>query len=168
MNFKGKHYLQLELLFFSLLSFAAFSHQHQHVYGEGELFIVQQQNQWHIELMLPAQDVLGFEHQPETPEQIQHVSALTERLLKIDSVINIDSECTLSQSDYELPSTSGHLHHDITVEYLLHCKTPINQLTLTIFEWISSLQKVDVQWSHNKGQGAVVLEPNKPNLDWSM
>ena len=150
------------------MPFLAVSHEHQHVHGEGQLLIVQQKKQWHVQLILPAVDVLGFEHSPETPEQIQRVAALNKRLAIIEQVIKFDNACVMEQSESRLPSANddNHAHQDIEVGYILLCESPIKKITLTVFEWVNSLQQIKVQWSHDKGQGMAKIEPNKPELVW--
>ncbi|MGS0537059.1 ZrgA family zinc uptake protein [Pseudoalteromonas sp. SaAl2] len=161
-------YLQFMLLVILLMPFFAASHEHQHVHGQGQLLIVQQKQHWHLQFTLPAADVLGFEHTPETPEQIQRVAALNKRLAVIEQVVKFDNACVMEQSESTLPSAhdDAHAHQDIKVEYRLLCESPAKQITLTIFDWVSSLQQVEVQWSHEKGQGMAKLKPSKPELVW--
>ena len=156
------------LLVIFLMPFFAASHEYQHVHGQGRLLIVQQNQHWHLQFTLPAADVLGFEHSPETPEQIQRVAVLKKRLIVIEQVVKFDNACVMEQSGSTLPSAhdDAHTHQDIKVEYILLCESPIKNITLTIFEWASSLQQVEVQWSHDKGQGMAKLTPNKPELVW--
>lgn len=161
-------YLQFQMLLVLLMPFLALSHEHQHVHGQGQLLIVQQKQHWQLQFTLPAADVLGFEHSPETPEQIKRVAALNKRLAVIEQVVKLDGACVMEQSEPTLPSAKddGHTHQDIKVEYLLLCESPIKKITLTVFEWASSLQQVEVQWSHEKGQGMAKLKPSKPELVW--
>ena len=52
--------------------FSAQGHQHyHHSHGEGVLFVVHDQDKWQVKFILPAGDIFGFEHQPETAEQKQ-------------------------------------------------------------------------------------------------
>ena len=168
MDLIKNRYLQFKLLIILLMPFLAASHVHQHVHGQGQLLIVQQKQHWHLQFTLPAADVLGFEHPPETPEQIQRVAELNKRLAVIEQVIKFDNACVMEQSESRLPSENdyAHAHQDMKVEYRLLCESPAKKITLTIFEWASSLQQIEVQWSHDMGQGMAKLKPNKPELVW--
>ena len=72
-----KPYLAVSLLFFSSVGFAV--NAQQHVHGQGELLVSQEGSMLHLQLVLPAADALGFEHEPETTEQLSSQNLLAER-----------------------------------------------------------------------------------------
>jgi hypothetical protein len=43
----------------------------KHVHGEGQLLIAQEQQRWQFHFILPAVNLLGFEHIPESAERKQ-------------------------------------------------------------------------------------------------
>ena len=73
---------------------------HQH--GQGQLFISQESSDWHVQFILPAADVLGFEHAPENAQQEKTLHSLIERLNNNDAIVDLSEHCTLSEVTHSL------------------------------------------------------------------
>ena len=76
----------------------------QHVHGEGKLMISQDGSQWQVQFVLPAADVLGFEHAPESPKQQAVVDRLAGRLGENDQVVTLNGQCRLDGFSHSLPT----------------------------------------------------------------
>ena len=95
-----KSYLAVSLFFFSSLGFTV--NAQQHVHGQGELLVSQEGSMLHLQLVLPAADALGFEHEPETTEQLNSRSFLAERLASNTNVIDVEGQCELVAVEHTL------------------------------------------------------------------
>lgn len=85
-----------------LLSTQVYS-QHAHVHGQGKVLIAQDGDDWQLQFVLPAADVLGFEHVPETMEQKQAVESLSGKVGNVPNLVSIDGNCTVANSDVSIP-----------------------------------------------------------------
>tara|TARA_B100001063_G_C16652434_1_gene496689 strand:+ start:299 stop:910 length:612 start_codon:yes stop_codon:yes gene_type:complete len=95
-----KPHIAVSLLFFSSLGFAV--NAQQHVHGQGELLVSQEGNMLHLQLVLPAADALGFEHEPETAEQLNSQNLLAERFTLNTNVIDVEGKCELVSVEHTL------------------------------------------------------------------
>lgn len=185
--------LAVSLLFFSSVGFAV--NAQQHVHGQGELLVSQEGSMLHLQLVLPAADALGFEHEPETTEQLNNQNLLAERFTLNTNVIDVEGKCELvgvehtleAQEDYhesgheeahneahesEHDEHEGHDEHEkenhqnIEVEYQFHCDDAVSGITVTLFESMPSLSAIQAQWITERGQGLSELSVGQPTLRW--
>lgn len=84
--------------------FSTTAQVHQH--GQGQLFVSQENSDWHVQFILPAADVLGFEHAPENAQQEKTLHSLIQRLDKNDAVVDLGEHCTLSEVTHSLSEHS--------------------------------------------------------------
>ncbi|MDO6566979.1 DUF2796 domain-containing protein [Alteromonas sp. 1_MG-2023] len=102
----NKPYLAVSsLLFFSL---GLTVNAQQHVHGQGELLIVQEGSELNVQLVLPAADALGFEHEPETSEQHKIHDQLAERFETNTDVIDVEGQCELVGVEHTLEAHDEH------------------------------------------------------------
>ena len=145
----------------------------EHVHGQGELLIAQDGAKWHIRLVVPSGDILGFEHAPETEEQKQTLDNLIETLETHEKVFVLNSECFLNKVSHNLKGRDEthhdgeHEHHDVEVDFNFTCKSESIELSMTLFEWNNSIEKIQAQWVVESGQGQETLTPNTPKLELS-
>lgn len=96
-----------------LLSPCCLANSQAHVHGEGMLLIAQENKQWQMEFVLPAADLLGFEHLPENKDQQNRVNSLIENIENIQNVIKLPAQCEHKQTKHslnELAKTNIHAH----------------------------------------------------------
>lgn len=175
-----------------LLSYQGFVQAQQHVHGQGSLFIIQDGEYWQMQFTLPASDALGFEHAAEDPKQQAAVSDLKQRLMQLDSLLELDQQCSqqsisdnLSAFDvveHKHNDEHKHKHHDhhqhadeaheqhskhqdIQVSYVLKCPAPIATIGFSLFNSIDTLETFDIQWSIATGQGSATVSQSSPRLD---
>lgn len=87
----------------------------KHVHGEAELFVAIEKNQVLIELESPADNILGFEHQPRTAQQKAAVKKGLAVLQNASNLIKItEGNCKQSDAFIESPFTGekDEHHHD--------------------------------------------------------
>jgi len=83
-----------------------------HVHGEGALLIAQQDKQWQFEFVLPAADILGFEHQAETQAQKNRVVSLVDNIETRQNILLVPRSCELQQNDHSLEKLLSEKHDD--------------------------------------------------------
>ncbi|MFT6270783.1 MAG: hypothetical protein ACJAVV_003622 [Alphaproteobacteria bacterium] len=142
----------------------------KHVHGEGPLLIAQQQ--WQFEFVLPAADLLGFKHMPETLEQKQQVSTMMNKIENVEAMIKLPENCRSVSTSHSLAAfvvanqTFAHSHGhnneymDIRVTYIFDCKESPSFAEASIVNSLDSLNRVNAQWISYDQQGAVRLTPS--------
>lgn len=74
-----------------------------HVHGHGQLLVSQQDAMWQFQFMLPAADVFGFEHAPESSAQQKTVKNVSERFEQSQQMLRLSGDCQLISVDVVLP-----------------------------------------------------------------
>ena len=132
-------------LMVSLLALAPWLQaQSVHVHGQGQLQVSAHQDQLSVLLVLPAMDVVGFEHAPSSPEQQAKVSEAEARLASPQDIVAADGAAQCTVQSVKIDSLHGHDHDhaDFSVEYQFLCGRPqqLSELRLPIFQWLPELQ----------------------------
>ena len=88
------------------ISFASEDEHRQHgahLHGSGQMNVALDKSRLMLELSIPAHDLIGFEHEPETPEQHEKLDQAVTRLR--DALVlftpNAEAKCTLKDADVE-------------------------------------------------------------------
>ncbi|MEP4889508.1 MAG: DUF2796 domain-containing protein [Aliiglaciecola sp.] len=164
----------------------------QHIHGQGSVFIVQEDDLWQVQFILPASDILGFEHRPENQQQQQLLEQFEEKQKHFENLIKFDSQCTqrndthtafeLGESEHEEEHghqhkddhegeddhehADSHEHNDIDILYLIECADDVSQVSFPILNPSNNLQNLEVQWSTQAGQGSTMINANQRQLRW--
>jgi hypothetical protein len=151
-----------------ILSFTSLAWAQVHSHGEGQLLISQDDKQWLVQFVIPAVDIFGFEHAPETPEQIKQLANQTQKLKTNDGVIDLGQQCLLHKTDieYDHHHQQEHDHQNIEFSYHFTCTSTVNEVSVLLFEWVNSLEHLEVQWFTEDGQGADELNSSKSFIAW--
>jgi len=170
-----------------LVAVVGVAQSQEHVHGQGSVFIIQEGNKWQMQYVLPASDALGFEHVPENQQQRDALSQLQNTVMNIENLMRLDAKCQQdahstnldefadnSQSeDHQQHEHGSHkqdhhteeAHHpNIKLSYTIKCSDHIKRISFSIFDNMHSLQKLDVEWSINSGQGSAVVTNNASQL----
>ncbi len=151
--------------------FSAQGHQHHHhSHGEGVLFVVHDQDKWQVKFILPAGDIFGFEHQPETVEQKQIIKQTLAQLANSKQLVTFNTQCELIDSNVENPfeQHTHHSHNDLEVEYSFSCEKSVSKVTVTLFEWAKTISVIEAQWITEQAQGIEELTAAKPYIEWPL
>ena len=95
------------MMFLSLPAFSA----GKHVHGEAELFVAIEGGQVLIELESPADNILGFEHQPRTAAQKKTLEKSLKALADYRSLVNVAEAAACQQVKANIESPFKH-HKD--------------------------------------------------------
>lgn len=146
------------------------AYAHKHVHGQGMLNVVIDNGSISIELEMPLDAAVGFEHAPKTDNQ-KAALAEAEAVLKDAETLfkpNAEADCLESNTEVAMPSFAGGEHADIDAEYIYTCGNPaaLKSIETTLFARFKRLYRLETQRSGPKGQGAQRLTPKKPVLTW--
>jgi len=157
----------------ALFSAPSYAAVHQH--GVGTLQVLQAGKDWQFFLQLPASDVLGFEHTPQTKAQHSAVAASRNAFDDFHALFTLDEKCSVVETVVEVPtiltaattheheerSHDNNTHEDFRAAYLLKCESGISQATFNGFAIWQALHTVNAHWVTVNQQSAVRLSGNQ-------
>lgn len=153
-----------------------------HVHGEGTLNFVVDTQSGEIELtiVLPALQVLGFEHKPKTDAEKKVYSDSHKRLKDHKSIFtlisakNSKAACVFSNATLKVPYVSdhdhshgqGHNHADYELSYRMSCKDArsIEGIKILAFQNLKALTKLKVEGLVADSAIAQELDPGHIDL----
>lgn len=151
-----------------------------HVHGAGTLSIAIEGSKVSLDFSAPANDILGFEHQPSTNEQKQAlekaIAALGKPLelfgfpaaagcsVETANVVFNAGEPKDAKADAK-PAGEEHAHADFDIDYALTCKVPaeLGSLTFPYFRQFAGAQKLTVTVVGDKGQSQFEVTRDAPS-----
>ena len=150
-----------------------------HVHGAGTLAIAIEGNKLSMELSAPANDILGFEHQPSTSEQSKILAEAKSDLGQPLKLIELPAaaDCAAESANVVFnaaepkadakPAAESHEHADFDVDYVIVCKAAdkIAALTFPYFKRFPGAQKLTVTVSSDKGQTQFDVTRDSPSHD---
>ena len=173
--------------FVTCLGVAASAQEHRqlgaHVHGHGRLNIAIEDKTLSMELEVPAADIVGFEHEPETPEQ---KAALEEAKAKLAAGLSLftpssaagcaqTSAKVMTEADHDEEEAHGgghtheadHQHSEFHAEYAFECASPsqITSMSFDYFEVFPNAEALNVSLISAKGQTSYEVARGKPSLD---
>lgn len=174
--------LKVGLRFIGLYTLAFAANAEMHVHGQGQLLLAQDAEKWQLEFILPSGDILGFEHEPETLEQKNQLNAVSKRFYQTENIVELNGSCQLIQRHYEMPYQEHHEvgehdeshtneadeHSNIEVTYLFNCATSVTEVRLNVFNWATSLERINAKWFLEQGQGMAQVNRQHPLLEWQI
>jgi hypothetical protein len=148
------------VLFIGSLSYAG-THD-PHVHGEAKMNMVIDQDILQIDLRLPAESVLGFEHRPTTKAEIKSLADVKSQLsdpmlfgfytkrgfFKKESLL--DANQSNLDIHFSFDEDLDHHHHDehsefkLTIEYMLPKNSEVAALSTKLFELFSDIHDIDL------------------------
>ena len=155
-----------------LASWACNVQSQHHVHGQGSVFIVQENELWQVQFLLPASDILGFEHSPENKHQQYLVDQFEKNRTDFNNLVQFDSTCVQRNDSQSALASTGQdesptkQHHDLEFIYLLECEQAISEMTFPILQQYHNLKSLHVQWSTQLGQGSKLITASAPQLQW--
>jgi hypothetical protein len=163
-----------------------------HVHGHGRLNIAIEDKTMSMELEVPGADIVGFEHEPSTPDQ---KAALEKAKTKLADGLSLFSPpsaagCILKGSKVSTEAEhgeehehdhgheakagaasekeeAGHHHSEFHVEYSMECQslTRLTSMTFDYFKAFPGAQELDISLITPKGQTSYEVKRDNPRLD---
>lgn len=144
--------------------------QKAHSHGEGQLKLAVEGKNLHIEIEIPAHDILGFEHAPKTDEQkaaIKQAAALFSDSTKVFE-FSPAAKCA-PQGQPQVTSAitdSKEGHNEFSAKYVFSCEdtSKLTQLKILIFSRFTSLHKLKASAATEQQQTSQDLSPKNSVL----
>jgi hypothetical protein len=157
-----------------------------HIHGHGRLNIAIEGKKMSMELEVPGADVVGFEHEPSTPDQraalaearakLANAAALFAPAPKAGCVLDrvkVSTEAEHDPHDHgDKSSASSHEkegaeHSEFHGEYTFVCASPsrLTSMTFDYFKEFPNAQELDITIVSPKGQSSFEVKRDKPSLD---
>jgi hypothetical protein len=160
-----------------------------HVHGHGHLNMAIEGKKLSMELEVPGSDIVGFEHEPSTPEQ---KAAIQEAKAKLANALVLfgpaqSAACELDEVKVSVETEHGeehkadahdgaqghpaeeaaHGHSEFHADYTLTCASPskLTSMTLDYFSSFAGAQELDVSVIGPKGQSSFEIKRDKPTID---
>jgi hypothetical protein len=173
-----------------ILAFPALADEHRqlgpHQHGHGKLNIAIENGEVSMDLDVPGADIVGFEHEPSTPEQKAAFEAGKAKLADALSIFKMPAAagCTVKEAkvsiegEHEEDTPKGatasaqeaeeeHHHSDFNVDYKLQCQS-VAKLTAIDFDYFKAFagaRVLEVTIITPKGQNSYEVTRDKPSLD---
>ena len=140
-------------------------HLGPHVHGQATLEVSSEASTLVVDLSLPGQDAVGFEHPPSTPEQARVLDRARVVLLggtwlqPVDAAGCEASSAHLVVDGFDANAKSG-AHGDFDVTYRFTCATPgrLDAIEVDLFKAFPTLQRVVVDVVATNGATEQVLD----------
>ena len=137
-----------------------------HEHGAATLQVAVEGESVTMALEVPGEDIVGFEHVPETDEQKAAVEAERKRLSDPTALFVLPEAagCEVASAEVELHQEGD--HNAFEAEYALTCSDTgaIAAIETRLFELYPSLEEIDVEFATAAGQGGGELEPGAATL----
>ncbi|HEY7884986.1 MAG TPA: DUF2796 domain-containing protein [Cellvibrionaceae bacterium] len=147
-----------------------------HVHGHAHMNVVLDDGQVFIELISPMANLVGFEHAPLSHEDKKAWAEARAYLQQTQELfVFAGGRCQLKQTELNDPfaehSHHGHehsnSHKDLVVTWLYTCDQAMPQaLQVNFLPRFSAIEKLDVNWVSEQGQGAQVVTPERVRVDF--
>ncbi len=152
-----------------------------HEHGTAQLNVAVDGKQLLIELLSPAANLVGFEHEPTSDEDIGRATTVAQVLHDANQMFAtpLAAECTVDMVKVEMPwDLPGSFkpdavpaqkhedhehdhgdHSDIEAEYSYTCSKPesLTELDMVLFQTFPATERVHVQYATATNQGSVEL-----------
>jgi hypothetical protein len=172
------------LLLVPALSGLAGAHEHgAHVHGAAEMTLAIEEQLVEIGLETPLDNVLSFEHSPQSESEKQEVKNMAAALRKAELlfVFPVEARCEVKEVELSSEAISAELlsgkdggagaesegHADLDAEFSFLCRNPeaIKRIEVNLFKYFPKLQEVEVQMVTPAGQKAAELNPEDNILE---
>lgn len=156
-----------------------------HEHGHGTLNLAVEGNSVKMELEVPGDDIVGFEHAPSTPEETSLVEKAKAKLAEPLVLFSVpaaakcsvkDAKVTIQEEKHEPgeepekepDGTIAH-HNEFFVEYALVCQSVADLKTLNFdyFKFFENAQVLTVNVIAPKGQSKFEATRERPKVDLS-
>jgi hypothetical protein len=142
-----------------------------HVHCEAELTIAMENTSLQIQLLAPAADIVGFEHQAKTPQELKSMAGAKKTLSQVAQLFVITgarcelSEVTIDMKDLVDAKRDTHAHHrdhllnNITANYEYECYSldELSTIEVNVFDLFPALLRINSMWITERSQGSQVL-----------
>ena len=139
-----------------------------HEHGHAKMQIAMENNIINIEVDVPGESIVGFEHAAKTDEQKAAVAAAIKQLSDADAVFKLPSAagCKVASADVELHQEGDHNAFEAAYQFTCSNLAAATSLETNLFVLYPSIEEIDVDYIATSGQGSGELEAGSPVLSF--
>ncbi len=174
----------LIFLLLSVSTIAKTQSQEAHIHGLATLTLALENKALEIQFESPAANLIGFEHQANSPEEKQAVKQ-AEVILKSPKLLFsfAGTSCKAIEKTVDISGVTDrehdqHKHHnhskdhddsshsEIAASYRFSCKNTqeLNSVATTLFNQFPRIEKINAIWVTETRQGSELLFPNRNTI----
>ena len=148
-----------------------------HVHGEMKLEVARNGKELALSLHAPAEDILGFEHEPAEEAEFASMAAARKVLSDPLQLFAMDASCTVTtvtlggmfeeHHEHDAAEEADHAHADhadVEAEYLLICAAPVQSITVNLFDGYAGVTLLRVDAVTDSGASFAELTPSARTL----
>lgn len=165
-----------------------------HTHGAGNLTLVYENGVLEIQFDSPAMSLLGFEHKPKTRAQVDSIKKTKALLNSPEKIVSVNGgNCSPSTVNVKILGPAGqalnnnhsqeHGHHnageknvehdqsnashsEASATYVFDCLDgeDLESATISLFEYFSGLEQINVNWIVETQQGGSILRPTSSTI----
>jgi len=151
--------------FMSTTSYAEKHHEHEaHVHGLVEMTLVADGKTVEVAIESPLMNLVGFEHQAQTPQEHEALAAAELFFKKPDQWLQFKTaKCKLIHTNVVLGHDDAKSeHNDLDASYQYQCdKSTITAVNINLQQHFSGIEKIDLNWLVNGQAGTNTLANGK-------
>lgn len=137
-----------------------------HVHGAAEFVLATTDTGAEAEFNSPLFNLIGFEHEPKTPEQEAALSTLVDTLADASRLFVTSEDAGCSTIDSMINVERDGDHSALSASYLMTCSDPsaIEAIELTAFSSYANMDSIDVVFVGGANQSAGTVTPESPTF----
>ncbi|MES9925746.1 MAG: DUF2796 domain-containing protein [Candidatus Thiodiazotropha endolucinida] len=160
------------------LNAAEHEHEHHeaHIHGEAQLLLAMEDNTLEMELLSPAMNIVGFEHQPENEAQTRAVESAIDALNQTGRIFSFPdtAKCDSVSVEVVSPLTENdqhdheeEAHSEFKAHYLFRCAeiSRLERIEVQLFSAFPGIEVIEVQSISKRGQRKLDLTPEHNTLE---
>ena len=154
-----------------------------HVHGEVVLKMVKDDSLLEIELISPAANFTGFEHEAQNDEEVEAIEKTNDLLRQYALIFTLpETSCNHSSTaidqsgliEYENKETphdhDGNSekseHSEISALYQYDCYGDLSWLKVNLFQFFPKVDRINLQWVNRNGQGRDILTAKQNTVEF--
>ncbi|WP_250462262.1 DUF2796 domain-containing protein [Microbulbifer litoralis] len=136
-----------------------------HVHGRAQLTVAAASGELQIGFESPAANLVGFEHAPRGPSQVEALDRAARDLAGANRFLRFSgTDCRLREAGVEAPHSGEqeahhHRHASFRASYRFQCDNlaQLDGVAVALFTSFPGIHEIAVQWLAPGGQGAALL-----------
>lgn len=155
-----------------------------HTHGDASLAVVVEGTSLTIELETPLFNLTGFEHAPETTEEVAAMEAAEAKLTQVEALFSITAQakCTSADDDLEIHlgednhgehldehqgSDDNDIHQDFVITYTFQCENPnrLSEIDIGLLKLFPNMIEMEVAYLGSATQRLFMLDQTNTKIN---
>jgi hypothetical protein len=156
----------------------------RHTHGDASLAVIIEGTSLTIELETPLFNLTGFEHAPETTEEVATMEAAEAKLMQSEALFSItdQAKCTSADDDLEIhlgedghgeqkdehhDSDDNDTHQDIVITYTFQCENPnrLSEVDIALLKVFPNMTDMEVAYLGSSTQRFFTLDQTNTKIN---